>query len=116
MTEQRSSLPWRRTTGSLSVEVGAVADRASFVGSKLGKRDVLRQLRSARGGVPIKNLEKDLLGLEALQPIEIPQNRQRNLWKGLEQNSLDLERLGKKAWRSPSSPSPDLIRASSRLS
>ena len=49
-----------------------------------------------RGRVPIKNLEKDLLGLEALQPIEIPQNRQRNLWKGLEQNSLDLERLGKK--------------------
>src|ERR1700722_14781513 len=48
------------------------------------------------GGVPIKNLEKGLLGLEALQPIEIPQNRQRNLWKGLAQNSLDLERLGKK--------------------
>jgi hypothetical protein len=49
-----------------------------------------------RAASAIKNLEKELLGLEALQPIEIPQNRQRNLWKGLEQNSLDLERLGKK--------------------
>jgi hypothetical protein len=36
------------------------------------------------------------LGLEGLQPLEIPQNRQRNLWKSLEQNSPDLERLGEK--------------------
>src|SRR5271167_1358568 len=28
--------------------------------------------------------------------FEIPQNRQRNLWKSLERNNLDLERLGKK--------------------
>jgi hypothetical protein len=63
----------------------------------LGKRRVLRQQRSAsEAASAIKNLVKDLLALEALQPIEIPQNRQRNLWKGLEQNSLDLEMLGKK--------------------
>jgi hypothetical protein len=88
MTEQLSPLPWRRTAASLSA-----ADRAGSV----GKTHVLQQLRSASGAASAaKNLEKDLLGLEALQPIEIPQNRQRNLWKGLEQNSLDLERLGKK--------------------
>src|SRR5271163_121541 len=43
-----------------------------------------------------KSLETDSLGLEALQALEIPQNRQRNLWKSLEKNSLDLERLGQK--------------------
>ena len=97
MTEQRSSLPSRRTAGSLSAAVGAVADRAGSVGSTFGKRHVVQQLRSASGAASaIKNLVKDLLGLEALQPIEIPQNRLRNLWKGLEQNSLDLEMLGKK--------------------
>jgi hypothetical protein len=34
-----------------------------------------------------------------LQPLEIPQNRQRNLWKNLEKKGLDLEMLGEKAWR-----------------
>jgi hypothetical protein len=43
-----------------------------------------------------KNLEMDTLGLEPLQPLEIPQNRQRNVWKSLDENTLDLERLGKK--------------------
>src|ERR1700735_2085169 len=43
-----------------------------------------------------KNLETDLLGLEALQLIEIPQNHQSFLWKSLEGNTLFLERLGKK--------------------
>jgi hypothetical protein len=41
-----------------------------------------------------KNLAMDTLNLEGLQPIEITQNRQRNVWKSLEQNSRDLERLG----------------------
>src|ERR1700722_18688262 len=45
---------------------------------------------------PTKNLETDLLGLEALQLIEIPQNHQSFLWKSLEGNTLFLERLGKK--------------------
>ena len=43
-----------------------------------------------------KNLETDLLGLEALQLIEIPQNHQSFLWKSLERNTLFLEKLGKK--------------------
>ena len=43
-----------------------------------------------------KYLEEDSLGLEALQPIEIPQNGQSFLWKSLEENSPDLERLGEK--------------------
>jgi hypothetical protein len=34
-----------------------------------------------------------------LQPLEIPQNRQRNLWKNLERKGLDLEMFGEKAWR-----------------
>ena len=43
MTEQRSSLPWRRVAGSQSAEVDAVADRAGSARSTLGKRHVLRQ-------------------------------------------------------------------------
>jgi hypothetical protein len=34
-----------------------------------------------------------------LQPLEIPQNRQSFLWKSLEENKRDLERLAKKLWR-----------------
>jgi hypothetical protein len=41
-----------------------------------------------------KYLEEDSLGLEALQLIEIPQNGQSFLWKSLEKNSRDLEKLG----------------------
>jgi hypothetical protein len=43
-----------------------------------------------------KCLEGTLEGLESLQAFEIPQNRQRNLWKSLEKNSLVLEKLAKK--------------------
>src|SRR5277367_1662599 len=35
-------------------------------------------------------------GLEVLQPLEIPQNRQSFLWKSLDENSLDLEKLARK--------------------
>jgi hypothetical protein len=41
-------------------------------------------------------LERNSLGLEALQTFEIPQNRQRNLWKGLDKNMRVLEKLAKK--------------------
>ena len=50
-----------------------------------------------------KNLEAGLLSLEALQLIEIPQNRQRIVWKSLEGNTLFLERLGKKLGGRPDS-------------
>src|SRR5271163_3269868 len=53
-----------------------------------------------------KNLEPKLLGLEALQPLEIPQNRQRIVWKSLERNSSDLEMLGKKLGASAGSDAP----------
>ena len=43
-----------------------------------------------------KYLDVDTLGLEGLQPIEIPQNGQSFLWKSLEKNSRDLEKLGEK--------------------
>ena len=43
-----------------------------------------------------KYLDVDTLGLEGLQPIENPQNGQSFLWKSLEENSSDLERLGEK--------------------
>src|ERR1700722_7451288 len=61
---------------------------------------VARPLRS-RGEAPKtdlsrKSLEKRKMGLGVLQVIEIPQNRQRNLWKSLEKKGLDLEKLGKK--------------------
>ena len=40
-------------------------------------------------------------GLEALQPLGIPQNRQSFLWKSLEKTDGNLEKLGEKAWRPP---------------
>jgi hypothetical protein len=46
-----------------------------------------------------KNLEKLKSTPRYLQPLEIPQNRQRNVWKNLEKKGLDLEMLGEKAWR-----------------
>ena len=53
-----------------------------------------------------KYLEEDYLGVEALQPIEIPQNGQSFLWKSLEKNDRDLEKLGEKAWRRWRAPKP----------
>jgi hypothetical protein len=41
-----------------------------------------------------KNLERHRLGFLGLQPLEIPQNGQRNLWKSLDENTLVLEKLG----------------------
>jgi hypothetical protein len=46
--------------------------------------------------VKAKYLDADTLGLEGLQPIEIPQNGQSFLWKSLEKNSRVLEKLAKK--------------------
>jgi hypothetical protein len=42
-----------------------------------------------------KYLEGHPLGFWGLQPLEIPQNGQRNLWKSLDRNTLVLEKLGK---------------------
>jgi hypothetical protein len=39
-------------------------------------------------------LENNTLGFGGLQHVEIPQNRQSFVWKSLEQNTLDLEKLG----------------------
>jgi hypothetical protein len=43
-----------------------------------------------------KNLERHHLGFLGLQHLEIPQNGQRNVWKSLDRNTLDLEKLAKK--------------------
>ena len=53
-----------------------------------------RRALRARGGRKIWRLIES--GLDLLQPFEIPQNRQRILWKSLAKNGLDLEILGKK--------------------
>ena len=45
-----------------------------------------------------KKFGKDSFGLRPLQPPEIAQNRQSFLWKSLEVNRRDLEKLGEKAW------------------
>jgi hypothetical protein len=41
-------------------------------------------------------LETDLIGLQPLQPVEIPQNGQSFLWKSFEKTAADLEKLGDK--------------------
>jgi hypothetical protein len=56
-----------------------------------------------------KYLEEDSLGLEALQPIEIPQNGQSFLWKSLEKNSRDLEKLGEKLGGGGAPPEPHFV-------
>jgi hypothetical protein len=66
-----------------------------------GMRSDGAQNASERWRIPRKSLEKILLALEALQLIEIPRNHQRFLWKSLEKNKLDLERLAQKAWSLP---------------
>jgi hypothetical protein len=43
-----------------------------------------------------KNLERGFFGFYLSQPFEIPQNRQRNLWKSLEKTARNLEMFGKK--------------------
>jgi hypothetical protein len=48
------------------------------------------------GGRGRKNLENLNWTPRLLQAVEIPQNRQSNLWKNLEKKGLDLEILGKK--------------------
>jgi hypothetical protein len=45
-----------------------------------------------------KKFRKGSFGLRPLQPPEITQNRQSFLWKSLEENRRDLEKLGEKAW------------------
>jgi hypothetical protein len=45
-----------------------------------------------------KKFGKDSFDLRPLQPPEITQNRQSFLWKSLEQNIVNLEKLGEKAW------------------
>jgi hypothetical protein len=55
-----------------------------------------------------KYLEEDTLGLEALQPIEIPQNGQSFLWKSLDENTLNLEKLARKLGRRLYSATPCL--------
>src|SRR5271168_3622499 len=48
-----------------------------------------------------KNLERRHLGFLGLQPLEIPQNGQSFVWKSLDGNSLDLERLAERLGRPP---------------
>jgi hypothetical protein len=52
-------------------------------------------MAALRTALRSKKFGRALEGLETLQAFEIPQNRQRNLWKSLEKNSLVLEKLAK---------------------
>jgi hypothetical protein len=53
-----------------------------------GGGNMVEKRRAAR-----KNLEADSLGLEPLQAVEIPQNGQSFVWKCLDENTPDLEKL-----------------------
>jgi hypothetical protein len=53
-----------------------------------GGANMVEKRRTAR-----KNLEADSLGLEPLQALEIPQNGQSFVWKCLDENTPDLEKL-----------------------
>src|SRR5271156_3577154 len=68
-----------------------------------GIAPITRPKRSRRRG---KVWKRDSFGLKPLQPIEIPQNRQSFVWKSLEKNDRDLEKLGENAWRCAFVPPP----------
>jgi hypothetical protein len=61
------------------------------------------QLKEADGA---KRFGKGFFGLRPLQPPEIPQNRQRFLWKCLEKQAEIWKSLEKKAWRVAFVPPP----------
>src|ERR1700677_2505401 len=52
--------------------------------------------RGERGHFRGQSVWNDSFGLDLLQPVEIPQNRQSILWKSLEKTSGNLEKLGEK--------------------
>jgi hypothetical protein len=79
----RRSRSWAERARPLTAQVGGM--RCHGAGSASKARPARR-----------KNLEPDTLDFFPLQPVEIPQNRQRNLWKSLGRSSLDLEKLAKK--------------------
>jgi hypothetical protein len=64
-------------------------------------RRVWRRATGSSSPGETKNLESGFSGLRRLQPLEIPQNGQRIVWKGLEKTGGILEKLGEKAWRIP---------------
>src|SRR5271163_850072 len=85
----RASIFLRKTAIHVIVFMSYSTTRPTW--RRLGRA---RRALRARGGPKIWRLIKS--GLDLLQPFEIPQNRQRILWKSLAKNGLDLEILGKK--------------------
>ena len=80
--------------------------RESHLGNRLHVPSTIQTGLAARDGLfesgeKTKNLERGFFGLRRLQPLEIPQNGQRILWKSLEKTGGILEKLGEKAWRIP---------------
>src|SRR5271168_3581848 len=60
------------------------------------------QNEADRGGGRQKIWRVHTDGLGGLQPLEIPQNGQRFVWKSLDKNSQDLEKLAEMRGRPPS--------------
>jgi hypothetical protein len=59
-------------------------------------------MRPTGGGGRQKIWRVHAYGWGGLQPLEIPQNGQRFVWKSLDKNSLDLEKLAEMLGRPPS--------------
>src|ERR1700722_11690950 len=59
-------------------------------------------MRPTGGGGRQKIWRVHTYGLRGLQPLEIPQNGQSFLWKSLDKNSLDLEKLAEMLGSPPS--------------
>ena len=87
-------------TRSLTLMYLATRAISSALGAALREQPVreLGRLALGRSG-PQKTRQGTFLVCTCLQALEIPQNRQRNLWKSLTKKGLDLEILGKEAWR-----------------
>ena len=76
------------------------AERArSRVARGGGMRSRGVQNEAERGRLQQKNLETIKSHFLPLQPLEIPQNRQSFVWKSLDKNTLDLEKVGEKQGR-----------------
>jgi hypothetical protein len=73
------------------------AERSSACGAGAAECGVAASgIRLNGGGGPQKIWSDIIWGFLGLQPLEIPQNGQRNVWKSLDRNTLDLEKLAKK--------------------
>jgi len=101
--------PLSRSPAATNAPISYIADATSRRQSApnaggSGREGVGNAAERRRAGR--RNLEAEPFRFSPLQPIEIPQNGQSFVWKSLDKNRLDLEKLAEKLWRPAFIPPP----------